>query len=230
MNSPWQLVTTWCYYHHQLELPTERSRWHHILDGIYVLRWLIYIAVLIILCIALLVWLHTPPAAAHNIDELDAWDADWKERFNATVDEDGSIHPGLVAPLIAERIEWVERHHWHYFPEDAPDAPESGGSPSGGGYTGMGSNVEQWRPLVTAYFGADKADTALCLMWYESGGNPNADNPTSSAAGLFQLLAQWHDYFGIDPYNPEQNIAAAAQLQAMYGWSQWSPYNRGLCQ
>lgn len=226
----WESVTVWCYYHRRLELPNERTKWHALVDGVYVRRWLYYLAFWTILFIVLLIWVNTPPAGAHTIEELEAWDADWQERFNATIDPNGGLHPELVAPLITEKVDWVERHRWFYFPEDAPKTAVSGSGLSAGGYTGMGSNVEQWRPLVTLYFGADKADTALCLMSYESGGNPNADNPNSSAAGLFQLLAQWHDFFGIDPYNPEQNISAAAQLQAMYGWSQWSPYNRGLCQ
>jgi hypothetical protein len=223
----WKLVTVWCDYHHRLELPRERSKLHQTLDGIYVRRWLIYIAIITVSFIALLFWVSTP-ADAHTVEEMEAWDADWVERFNATT-VDGVLLPDLLAPLIAERVDWVDRHRWYYFPEDAPDAAAGTASQPTAGYTGMGSDVEQWRPLVTAYFGADKADIALCLMSYESGGNPNADNPNSTAAGLFQLLAQWHDYFGIDPYNPEQNISAAAQLQAMLGWSQWSPWNRGAC-
>lgn len=99
----------------------------------------------------------------------------------------------------------------------------------------MGSNVEQWRSLVAAYFGSE-TDRALCIMSHESGGNPNATNPSSGAAGLFQHLPKyWSDRAakagrpGADIYDPEANTAVAAWLQATGGWTHWSPYNRGLC-
>ena len=63
----------------------------------------------------------------------------------------------------------------------ATESPESAPAPAD---TGMGEDVEQWRSLVTVDFGADLADTALCLMQHESGGNPNAQNSSSGASGL----------------------------------------------
>jgi len=224
----WKLVTVWCHYHRQLELPRERTWWHRTLDNLWGYAGLVALIIVTVAVIVTLILFSPPPAGAHSPDEVEAWEADWETRFNDTIETHG-LRLEVITPLIAERIDWVQRHHSHYFPEDAPDASPAGSQPTTASHQGMGSGVEQWRPLVTAYFGAGKADTALCLMSYESGGNPNAKNPRSSASGLFQLLAQWHDYFGIDPFNPEQNISAAAQLQAMYGWSQWSPYNRGLC-
>lgn len=91
------------------------------------------------------------------------------------------------------------------------------------------SGVEQWRPLVEQYFAPDEVETALCIMSHESGGNPNAKNPHSTASGLFQHLASWWDYFDFDPFDPEQSIQAAKQLKDLYGWTQWSPYKRGSC-
>jgi hypothetical protein len=67
-------------------------------------------------------------------------------------------------------------------------------------------------------------------MGYESKGNPNAKNPTSSASGLFQILRFWWEDFGLDPFVPEQNVWMAAQIKDIQGWQAWSPYNRGLCQ
>ncbi len=106
--------------------------------------------------------------------------------------------------------------------------------------TSWAAGVEQWRPLVSAYFG-DRVETAMCLIHFETGGtgNPNAKNTESTAAGLFQFLRRTWDgvplavtggtYSSGQPYNPEANIRSAAWLQSAYGWGQWSPYNRGLC-
>lgn len=100
----------------------------------------------------------------------------------------------------------------------------------------MGSNVEQWRPLVAQHFPASEVERALCIMAYESGGNPNAKNPRSSASGLFQHLARyWPDrstaagWGGWSIWSPEANIAVAAWLQRTGGWGHWSPYLRGHC-
>ena len=99
--------------------------------------------------------------------------------------------------------------------------------------------VLRWRPLVRIYFSASEVDRALCIMGYESGGNPDAKNPDSTAASLFQFLESTWDavprslsggtYASGAVYDGEANVRSAAWLQANYGWTQWSPYNRGLC-
>jgi Transglycosylase SLT domain len=98
--------------------------------------------------------------------------------------------------------------------------------------TGMGTDVEQWRPLVTTYFGAELVDTALCLMALESGGNPGATNPTSGASGLMQVLPSWADTFGVTRdalYDPGTNLSISKALYDDGGWGHWSPWNRGEC-
>ena len=100
--------------------------------------------------------------------------------------------------------------------------------------TGMGSgNVEEWRPLVTAYFGEGLADTALCLVAAESGGAPGAQNPSSGAAGLFQIMPTvWADHFGVSPdalFDPETNVRIAKGVYDEQGWGAWSPFGRGEC-
>lgn len=100
--------------------------------------------------------------------------------------------------------------------------------------TSHSSGVEQWRGLVAAYFSSGKVETAMCIMHYESRGDPGATNPSSGAAGLFQFIpSTWNDMvpdeMAGDVYDPETNVRAAAWLQGAAGWSQWSPYNRGLC-
>lgn len=47
----------------------------------------------------------------------------------------------------------------------------------------------------------------------ESGGNPNARNPKSSAGGLFQFIDSTANQYGLqDKFNPEQSSSAAARL------------------
>ena len=92
-----------------------------------------------------------------------------------------------------------------------------------------GGDTEQWRTLVAQYFQPEQVDTMLCLMQHESGGNPNADNPNSSAAGLFQIMGFWWDKYGGNPYDPETNVALARVIYDQQGYGAWNPYGRGLC-
>lgn len=221
-NHGWQMVTHWCYYHRRLELETERSRWHHLLDEIFVRRWLIYIAVTVVAMIAMMVWLHTPIAEAHSTDELAHFVEHWQDEAGADPTPED----------IAEWQDWVDRHPW-YFVYTAPTATKRGLSASQPSSPTYAGGVEQWRYLVVAYFPADQVDKAMAVMACESGGNPNADNPSSSAAGLFQFLKSTWDnmvplsvtggsYASGQVYDPEANVRAAAWLLAAEGWSQWS--------
>lgn len=93
--------------------------------------------------------------------------------------------------------------------------------------------VERWRPLVSAYFPATEVDTALCIIRHESKGDPEADNPRSSARGLFQVLGSlWAPHFGVnrdDLYDPIINTGIARAIWEDHGWWAWSPYERGAC-
>jgi peptidoglycan hydrolase CwlO-like protein len=95
--------------------------------------------------------------------------------------------------------------------------------------------VEQWRGLVSQYFPSDRVDEALHIMWCESGGDPDAYNPYSGAAGLFQFLpSTWATtsgpagFPGADVYDPAANIGSAAWLANRYAelgqyyWTAWS--------
>ena len=96
------------------------------------------------------------------------------------------------------------------------------------------SSVEDWRPLVAMFFEDRHVDKALRVMRCESGGNPNAKNPRSTASGLFQHLASmWPDrsvdagFAGVDVFDPIANVGVAAYL--VYeggGWSHWYPSAR----
>lgn len=93
--------------------------------------------------------------------------------------------------------------------------------------------VERWRPLVVSEFPAEEVDTAMCIITHESGGNPDADNPRSSARGLFQVLGSlWAPHYRVsrgDLYDPGINTRIARDIWENYGWGAWSPYQRGLC-
>lgn len=97
-----------------------------------------------------------------------------------------------------------------------------------------GSGVERWRGLVSEHFNTEDVDTALCLMGYESAGDPGAINPSSGARGLMQVMPDWAPIYGYavdDLLDPSVNLAVAAALRyaTWGGWDQWSPYQRGLC-
>ena len=158
------------------------------------------------------------PAHAHTAAEQVAWERGWVVR----VKDNG----GLSIELLHEWIDFQKRH--------LPRV-ESTASNDSSTHRGMGSDVEQWRDLVAAHFPASQVDLALCVMSGESGGNPNADNPRSSAAGLFQFLQSTWDgmvpssvtegsYASGQVYLPEANVRAAAWLAANVGWSQWNAY------
>lgn len=106
--------------------------------------------------------------------------------------------------------------------------------------------VMQWAPTVCAIFGPAEAATALCIISYESGGDPgstNPDDPARGSFGLMQINSDWWigsnyhermvDWFGRDDetyLDPAVNIGAAALLANdpdLNGWHAWPSSN--LC-
>ncbi len=93
------------------------------------------------------------------------------------------------------------------------------------------TSAEDWRPIVELYFEPRHVNRALRVMQCESGGDPSAKNPTSTASGLFQHLgslwgprAEKAGWAGADVFDPHSNIAVAAWL--VYeggGWGHWNP-------
>ncbi|MDH4119952.1 MAG: transglycosylase SLT domain-containing protein [Acidimicrobiia bacterium] len=94
--------------------------------------------------------------------------------------------------------------------------------------------VERWRSLVAAYFPAGLVDEALQIIQCESLGDPDAVNPYSGAAGLFQFIPGTWAVASVEAgvgdasvFDPEANIAAAAWLSGYYqanGRSPWAPW------
>ena len=154
------------------------------------------------------------PIHAHTSAEMAVWEDAWHTA--AEVD--------LSAGLLTDYVDMRQRHPWYW--NAAAKNPPRGDLV----HRGMGSNVEQWRPLVAVY--PWNVDTALCLMAHESGGNPNAYNPSSGASGLMQVLKSWADNFGYQPadlFTPQVNLDISYALYADGGWGHWSPWLRGEC-
>ena len=188
--------------------------------------------VVLLIGIVLLLWLITGVAQAHTTEEIEQWETDWNERLEEAIPIGGLSLGAMdqILVLLEERRDFESRHRCYFETCVVRTRSSNEGS---GTFRGIGDNVEQWRSLVSAYFAPGDVDRALCLMHYESGGNPNAKNPRSSARGLMQILASlWAPHFGVsyeDLYDPATNISIAAQIKASQGWTAWSPYNRGLC-
>ena len=93
----------------------------------------------------------------------------------------------------------------------------------------LSEREEHWSPVIRSYaeaFGAD-AELALRIVRCESGFNPDAQNPTSSASGLFQFInSTWESQsqkYGVsteknDPYG---QIEVATRMLADGGKSHW---------
>jgi hypothetical protein len=72
--------------------------------------------------------------------------------------------------------------------------------------------VHAWQPLVACLWGP-AAPTAFRVVGCESGGNPNAREPHTGAAGLFQILG--------GPFDPEANVRRAFAMWQARGWQPW---------
>lgn len=72
------------------------------------------------------------------------------------------------------------------------------------------------------------AAVATAVMNHESGGNPGAKNPNSSACGLFQLINATQSTLGVsDCTDPTQNADAGVGLLAQY-YNQYGNWDEAL--
>lgn len=154
-------------------------------------------------------------ANAHTLEEQQEWKATWLEEML----HDHRIEPYEMAELQA--FLWANRPR----PVILQARPAQAASPAPVSQDVQVSSieinfqVEQWRGLVASYPGWD-VDRMLRIMDCESGGNPWAKNPRSSATGLFQVMASiWHD--GRDLYDPYVNIDVAHYVWTEQGYRAW---------
>ncbi len=157
----------------------------------------------------------------HPVDALDEWVEEWT----------AAAADSFTLETLATYTDMATRHprffgrHVHGSPgRQTPSRRLNVGGPA----------VERWRPLITRYF-PNEVGTALRIIACESRGNPNAKNPSSSAAGLWQFLRSTWDYAAATtgspsyaqggPYDPTWATINAAWLRARgSGWNQWTCY------
>lgn len=180
------------------------------------------------------IFLIADTAFAHTEAEIQEWEEQW-EASMAEAQEKGEIWESVVRDLLRGRTYFMDRHPCYFYgdcPTPETHAPVSASTPSAPRPSvewDVGAGVEQWRGLVASYFPAGEVERALCIMWFESRGDPNAKNPSSGAAGLFQVMPFWWDHYGGDRYDPTTNVSVASLILASQGWTAWSPYKRGEC-
>ncbi len=153
----------------------------------------------------------------HTTDSLDNWVGAWSRE---------AMREGESIPWVEDWTDMADRHPQFF----GRHVHVAGGQISSANWTvGVSAGVGQWRSLVATYFRPGDVDTALRIMSCESGGNPSAKNPNSSATGLFQHLsgywasrsaaAGWGGYPRTDPV---ANVAVAAWLRDQRGgWNHW---------
>lgn len=158
------------------------------------------------------------PVTAHTVEQLQDWESDWQSRAVGSFD----------VKLLEEWRDMRARHPWFYTPDEPaistatrvytsrPPRPPSPG-------------VEAWRTLVATYFPAENVDRALSVLSCESRGDPYADNPRSTARGLFQFLSStWNTVAGytgsptydLAAYDPTWQVINTVWLSK--GGSDWS--------
>lgn len=157
--------------------------------------------------LALSIALHIPQAAPLPTAALDGWLLEVRATGGLTMD--------LIDSYRAAR--WPQRD------EDLPDAPIAFHA------VPTTDAILRWRSLIAAHFPPEHVDEALTVLACESGGDPNATNPTSSAAGLFQHLPRYWPsrsaaagVAGASIYDPEANVIVAAWLSSSgSSWAHW---------
>ena len=152
----------------------------------------------------------------HPVDVLDEWLEEWTA---AAVES-------FTVETLAEYTDMATRHpRWFGRPVPHTHAAR---------YTARvwSGTVEQWRPLVAAWFRPGDVDRAMRIMQCESGGDPNVmhdySNP-ASASGLFQHLGKYWasrsaaaGFAGYSVFDPTANVATAAWLRDQRGgWGHW---------
>lgn len=165
------------------------------------------------------------PVHGHNQQEYDDWLLNWEIQYHA----DGPY----AYEMLQEKYDFLKRHP-HGPTVEKPAAPrqsQSSSAPAAPRAPKVSAGTEQWRPLVANYFG-EETDLALCLMGFESKGDPGARNTSSGAAGLMQVMPFWAPDYGVSYealFDPETNIRIAKGIRDQQGWRAWSPYKRGEC-
>ena len=91
--------------------------------------------------------------------------------------------------------------------------------------------------LLANGWSTTQAPTGVAVILAESGGNPDAENGSTTATGLFQIMFSiWSKdkdvaALGVktraDLHNPVINVKAGAIILHKQGWKAWDTYNHG---
>ncbi|MBN2617250.1 MAG: hypothetical protein JXR64_02935 [Spirochaetales bacterium] len=84
---------------------------------------------------------------------------------------------------------------------------------------------------INKYFPEDQRDMAMAVAWEESNGKADAigTNSDSKDHGIFQINDKWHpEVKNIDPYDIDENIKLAADIQKKKGWDEWNTKNKAM--
>jgi peptidoglycan hydrolase CwlO-like protein len=176
-------------------------------------------------------------------------DADVAQAIRDAQQADHAYRAALTAVELAQAKESEQRRQDNRLPSTTtstttPSSPTTTTSPGsttstvdggGGGPWDHPPQVEQWRPLVQQWFPSSRVEEALRIIDCESNGDPEAINPYSGAAGLFQFLpSTWAStappagWGGYSPLHAEANVSTAAWLANRYqelGYYYWTPWN-----
>lgn len=143
-------------------------------------------------------------------DAIDIWpvrpdgrpDADWVEGY-AYVGQamrQAAQELGVELTWGGDWSSFVDRPHWQL----GPNHRSRGGVPTG--------PVAQIITTATQRYGED-VNVMLRIAQLESGGNPNAKNPASSAGGLYQFIDSTAAQYGLtNKFDAAQNADAGARL------------------
>jgi soluble lytic murein transglycosylase-like protein len=91
-----------------------------------------------------------------------------------------------------------------------------------------GQSVGRWTRLARRTgWGWGQLDQLMHIIDRESGGNPKAKNPSSTASGLLQFLAFHWDGSGsygwrFDPFSAKQNLKYGQKLWRKQGFAPWA--------
>lgn len=95
-----------------------------------------------------------------------------------------------------------------------------------------GGDCGGWGTAINRYFGAE-ASRACQVMLCESGGNPRAENPHSTASGLFQFIdgtwASARTAVGGEKYARAKDAPGDMQIEAAALWLERTSWSQWVC-
>jgi hypothetical protein len=148
----------------------------------------------------------------------------WHRAANGTLISDhASWVPNVQAPASDPPAAHSTIHRGATHSVSHPAAPPAArpAAPASAPATSTGGIAAEIRAVFGPY-----GNQAVAVATCESGLNPNAANPNSTARGVFQFLSStWAttSYAGYSPFNAWANIQAAHQVFARdgYSWREW---------